>query len=114
MSGTDTLETQGSVDGLLEETERLVNNLEAADITEVSDASPESDSPDYRVDREVGAALKKNPYVMRRKVCHSTDCGCVTLRGDVDSYFAKQMAQESLRSIDGVKTISNKLRVIWS
>ncbi len=114
MSATETLETQGSVDGILDEKKRLMDDQQATDITEVSDAATKGDSGDTQVHQDVAHALKKNPYLMRRVVRHTTNSGCVTLHGEVDSYFAKQMAQESLRSIDGVKAITNRLRVIWS
>ena len=38
--------------------------------------------------------------------------GRVTLRGVVASYYAKQMAQEALRHIDGVQEIANELQVL--
>ena len=42
-----------------------------------------------------------------------TDAGRVTLRGVVNTYFQKQMAQESLRHVDGVHEIANELEVCW-
>ena len=35
-------------------------------------------------------------------------------RGKVATYFQKQMAQESLRSIEGVQHIENQLEVCWA
>jgi len=56
-------------------------------------------------------ALERNPHVARRNLRFETSEGRVTLRGVVGSYFQKQMAQESLRYIDGVHEIANELEV---
>jgi len=39
--------------------------------------------------------------------------GRIILRGTVASYYQKQMAQETLRKIDGVEEIENHLQVHW-
>ncbi len=59
-------------------------------------------------------ALEQNPYIARRKLRFETEEGRVTLRGVVGSYFQKQMAQESLRNVDGIDEISNELEVSWA
>jgi len=59
-------------------------------------------------------ALERNPYLARRNLRFETHQGRVTLRGVVASYYQKQMAQETLRHIDGVAEISNELEVCWS
>ncbi|RMF89472.1 MAG: BON domain-containing protein [Planctomycetota bacterium] len=60
----------------------------------------------------IGAALERNPYLMGRMFRFETDQGRVILRGVVDTYFQKQMAQEALRDIDGVEEIENELEVV--
>ncbi len=53
--------------------------------------------------------LSNNPYVSRRKLqCEFVDEDLV-LRGTVKTYYQKQMAQESLRKINGVRRIINEL-----
>ena len=37
----------------------------------------------------------------------------MVLKGTVNSYFQKQMAQEAIRRIDGVELIDNQLEVNW-
>ena len=60
-------------------------------------------------------ALDGNPYLSRRYRVDVTEYeGHVTLAGKVGSYFQKQMAQELLRSVDGVRQINNCLEVDWS
>ena len=66
---------------------------------------------DAPLDNRVLIALTKNPYLFGRTLRFETDEGRVTLRGEVRSYFQKQMAQEALRRIDGVSEIRNELEV---
>lgn len=60
----------------------------------------------------VDVILSTSPYLSRRKVRLETESGRVTLRGEVDSYFQKQMAQEAIRRLDGVREIQNELEVV--
>ena len=43
---------------------------------------------------------------------YETQGGNVVLRGHVPSFFEKQMAQESLRSVEGIHEILNELVVL--
>lgn len=58
-------------------------------------------------------ALEQSPYLPRRQVQLEAQQGRVILKGTVRSYFQKQMAQESLRRIEGVEQIENQLQVHW-
>jgi osmotically-inducible protein OsmY len=58
-------------------------------------------------------ALESNPYVPRRSLRFEASQGRVTLRGNVTTYFQKQMAQEALRLVEGIDEISNELEVCW-
>ena len=56
--------------------------------------------------------IDRNPYLHRRSLrCEAND-GHVVLRGEVRSFFQKQMAQESVRKIDGIVSIQNCLEVV--
>jgi osmotically-inducible protein OsmY len=59
-------------------------------------------------------ALSGSPYLAGRTVRFETEAGRVVLRGTVNSYFQKQMAQESLRRVEGVDEIENELTVMWT
>lgn len=59
----------------------------------------------------VSTALERNPYLAHRNLRFETQQGRVTLRGVVNTFFQKQMAQESLRHIEGVAEIANELEV---
>ncbi len=60
-------------------------------------------------------ALTMNPHVpSRRRVQVEAADGHVVLKGNVRSFFEKQMAQEAIRRIDGVQMIENQLEVDWA
>jgi len=69
---------------------------------------------DMPLNVRVLSALEANPHIARRNLRFETREGCVTLRGVVDTYYQKQMAQEALRHVDGVNEIANELEVCWS
>ena len=66
---------------------------------------------EIHLDDKVLTALSRSPYVPGRNLRFETEEGRVTLRGVVQSYFQKQMAQEALRHVDGVDEIHNELEV---
>ena len=59
-------------------------------------------------------ALTINPHVPSRQVEVEAADGHVVLKGNVRSFFQKQMAQEAIRRIDGVERIENLLEVNWA
>jgi osmotically-inducible protein OsmY len=74
------------------------------------------DSPvaDSQLMNRVVSLLGQNPHLSTRTLrCEAAE-GHVVLRGTVRSYYQKQMAQEMLKTVDGVDTIENQLEVCWS
>jgi len=61
---------------------------------------------------EVHAALVSNPYFAGRTVRVELRENEVVLSGVLGSYFHKQMAQESILSIDGVRRVHNDIQVV--
>jgi osmotically-inducible protein OsmY len=61
----------------------------------------------------VEGAIVANPYLSKRQLRFETAGGRVVLSGRVASYFQKQMAQEIVRRIEGVREIDNCLEVCW-
>ena len=59
-------------------------------------------------------ALSSNPHLLGRKLEFETTSGVVVLRGTVNSFYQKQMAQEAVRRVDGVEMIDNRLHVAWN
>ena len=66
---------------------------------------------DSTLQHRVCSVLEENSHLQGRKVHFFTEKGRVTLRGSVSSYYAKQMAQEAVRKLDGVEEIANELEV---
>jgi osmotically-inducible protein OsmY len=65
------------------------------------------------LDDRVLTALERNPYLTHRNLRFETHQGRVVLRGVVNTFFQKQMAQEALRHVEGVAEIANELEVAW-
>ena len=63
---------------------------------------------------QIHEALTTNPHVPSQKVRVEAADGRVVLKGNVRSFFQKQMAQEAIRRIDGVEQIENLLEVNWA
>jgi osmotically-inducible protein OsmY len=61
---------------------------------------------------EIHNALAGNPYFAGRKVRVELQENDVVLSGVLGSYFHKQMAQESVRSVDGVNRVHNQIEVV--
>jgi osmotically-inducible protein OsmY len=56
-------------------------------------------------------ALVANPYFSPRRLRLDTQDGRVVLTGSVGTWYHKQMAQEIVRRVDGVREIENCLEV---
>lgn len=59
------------------------------------------------------ALLKSHPHFRARRLsiqCRYCD-GCLRLIGTLDSFFLKQLAQETMRAIPGVQRIQNDIEV---
>jgi osmotically-inducible protein OsmY len=62
---------------------------------------------------QVRLAVHAEPHLARRNL-QFEHCGSrVTVRGTVESYYQKQLAQETLRRIDGIDEIENYVSVCW-
>lgn len=61
----------------------------------------------------VSSVLERSPHLLHRNLrCEAAE-GRVILRGVVRSFYQKQMAQEVLKTVDGVNEIENQLEVCW-
>lgn len=61
----------------------------------------------------VQQALFANPHFPGRHLQVENSEGRIVLKGMVGSYFHKQMAQETVRRVDGVHEVENRLEVTW-
>jgi osmotically-inducible protein OsmY len=60
---------------------------------------------------ELFDAVVHCPHLNHRRLHIKSDQGRVTIEGTVKSFFEKQIAQETLRKIEGVESIENQLEV---
>jgi hypothetical protein len=63
---------------------------------------------------QVRLAVEADPRLARRNLQFEHRGRRVTVQGTVESYYQKQLAQETLRRIDGIDEIENHLSVCWS
>jgi osmotically-inducible protein OsmY len=66
-----------------------------------------------RLNEQIDDAIRRSPNLARHKVRFETHEGRVVMRGEVGTYYQKQMAQETLRRVPGVEHIENRLEVLW-
>jgi osmotically-inducible protein OsmY len=69
---------------------------------------------DDRFEEKVSSALRQNPHLQSRNLRFEASEGRVTLRGQVNSWYQKQMAQETLLRLEGIDSIENQLEVFWT
>jgi osmotically-inducible protein OsmY len=70
-----------------------------------------ADQP-HSLDDRICHALSRHPHLFGRRVSYRVTAGEVVLTGRVQTYFQKQMAQETLRNIAGLGRIVNELEVV--
>jgi osmotically-inducible protein OsmY len=68
--------------------------------------------PGLRLHAEVRRALAHNSYFASRHLSVELRENEVVLSGVLGSYFHKQMAQESVLSVHGVRRVHNQIRVV--
>ncbi len=62
----------------------------------------------------ISAAIESSPHLPAGKIrVESGTSGQVRLHGKVQTFFEKQMAQETIRSIAGENLIENMVEVTW-
>jgi osmotically-inducible protein OsmY len=59
----------------------------------------------------LGTAIEQSPHLAVRRLRVATQQDQIVLEGVVGSYYEKQVAQETIRRIDGVRQIDNRLEV---
>ncbi len=63
--------------------------------------------------QRVDSAIQGSPHIAGHQVFCQEESGIVVLHGRVDSFFQKQMAQETLKKLEGVEKVINELEVDW-
>ena len=57
--------------------------------------------------------LRRHSHLRVQRIWCEIDDGRLFLRGQVPSFFYKQLAQEAVQSIAGVGQILNEIEVVW-
>ena len=78
----------------------------------LSETVAESVSSDELIQR-VDSAIRTNPHLNGHRVYFKQESGMIVLHGRVSSFYQKQMAQETLKRLQGVDRIVNHLEVDW-
>ena len=65
------------------------------------------------ITQQMADVVVHHPHLKQRQVHFDNRDGRITIKGSVNSYFEKQLAQEALRNIQGITSIENKLEVEW-
>lgn len=71
------------------------------------DAASDPHPLTFRVNR----ALRSNPYLVGSNIHFTAREGNVTLRGTAQSFYQKQVAQETVRLLNDVKSVQNSIEV---
>jgi osmotically-inducible protein OsmY len=74
--------------------------------------TPVKENSPARIEAEAQRRLRgSSSYAMRSVVCEYRD-GMLVLKGQLPSYYHKQVAQELVQQIQGVKGIENQIGVL--
>lgn len=66
----------------------------------------------FDVKNKIAAALKRNTELEAEKIVVTVDGGKVTLTGEVDSYFERTLAENTVWSAPGVTQVNDFIKVI--
>jgi len=61
----------------------------------------------------IDSAIDRNPHLAGRHFTIQASRGRIVLQGVVNSYYQKQLAQETAWSVEGVDAVENQLQVSW-
>jgi osmotically-inducible protein OsmY len=57
--------------------------------------------------------LRNSPHLSMQRIWCEYDRGDLFLRGQVPSFYYKQLAQEAVAGLDGVSQVVNDIEVVW-
>lgn len=63
--------------------------------------------------KRVEDVLLASPHIPRHRVQIENRAGHIVVRGAVDSFYQKQMTQETILRVEGVERLENQLEVHW-
>ena len=53
------------------------------------------------------------PHLSMQRIWCECDAGRLFLRGQVPSFYFKQLAQEAVAGMEGVRQVVNEIEVVW-
>jgi osmotically-inducible protein OsmY len=74
---------------------------------------PDAGTHPRKVENAAQLKLMNAGYRPLKSIHCRFDDGILTLRGDVPTYFHKQVAQEAIRTVESVRTIQNEIDVTY-
>jgi len=78
---------------------------------QIAVAPPVRELLEQSVLAEARGRLQKSTYLSLRRISCEYLHGLLTIRGEVPTYYLKQLAQTLLGTLDGVAEVNNLLRV---
>jgi osmotically-inducible protein OsmY len=57
--------------------------------------------------------LRNSPHLSLQRIWCEYDRGELFLRGQVPSFYYKQLAQEAVAGLEGVRQVVNDIEVVW-
>lgn len=63
------------------------------------------------IQHQLQSVFNRHPHLQEKRFRFDAEEGRVVMHGTVNTWYEKQMAQEALRNIDGVRQIENELLV---
>jgi osmotically-inducible protein OsmY len=76
-----------------------------------ADHEAATSTPRTAIVREAEKRLRQSSYLALRDVCCLASDGVVVLHGRLPSFYLKQIAQEIVCSLDGVRQVVNRIEV---
>ena len=71
-----------------------------------------AESPVCYVTKQAQELLRTSPYKPVRRVACAYQDGMLVLRGRLRTFFHKQLAQEAVARVDGVRQVVNEIEVV--
>ena len=68
-------------------------------------------SPSHRIAEEARQRLRSSPPLHRRDLSCDCEEGVLWLHGQLPSFYEKQIAQEAVKSVEGVAGVINDIEV---
>jgi osmotically-inducible protein OsmY len=69
--------------------------------------------PNVKIAEAAKHRMLDQPHLTRQRLWCEFDRGRLFLRGQVPSFYLKQLAQEAVVGLEGVQQVVNEIEVVW-